>query len=42
VWSFARVVASEYPGWRTQLIVYSMATTVSFRECSLDSISPQM
>jgi membrane-associated phospholipid phosphatase len=30
VWSFARVVASEYPGWRTQLIVYSMATTVSF------------
>jgi membrane-associated phospholipid phosphatase len=30
VWSFARVVASEYPGWRTRLIVYSMATTVSF------------
>ena len=30
VWSFARVVASEYPGWRTQAIVYGMATTVSF------------
>jgi len=30
VWSFARVVAGEYPGWRTKLIVYSMATTVSF------------
>ncbi len=30
VWSFARVVAGEYPGWRTQAIVYSMATTVSF------------
>ncbi len=30
VWSFARVVASEYPGWRTKLIVYSMASTVSF------------
>lgn len=30
VWSFARVVAGEYPGWRTKLIVYSMASTVSF------------
>ncbi|AXC11464.1 Membrane-associated phospholipid phosphatase [Acidisarcina polymorpha] len=30
VWAFARVVAGEYPGWRTQAIVYSMATTVSF------------
>ena len=30
VWSFARVVATEYPGWRTKLIVYSMASTVSF------------
>lgn len=30
VWSFARVVAGEYPGWRTKAIVYSMATTVSF------------
>ncbi len=30
VWSFARVVATEYPGWRTKLLVYSMATTVSF------------
>jgi PAP2 superfamily len=30
VWSFAHVVAGEYPGWRTKLIVYSMATTVSF------------
>ena len=30
VWSFAHVVAAEYPGWRTQAIVYSMATTVSF------------
>ena len=30
VWSFAHVVAGEYPAWRTKLIVYSMATTVSF------------
>jgi len=30
VWSFAHVVAAEYPGWRTRTIVYSMATTVSF------------
>jgi len=30
VWSFAHVVATEYPGWRTRLIVYSMATAVSF------------
>lgn len=30
VWTFARVVASEYPGWRTKAIVYGMATTVSF------------
>jgi hypothetical protein len=30
VWSFARVVATEYPGWRTKAIVYGMATTVSF------------
>jgi hypothetical protein len=30
VWSFAHVVASEYPGWRTKCIVYGMATTVSF------------
>jgi len=30
VWSFARAVAEEYPGWRTKLIVYSMATTVAF------------
>ncbi len=29
-WSFARVVAEEYPGWRTKAIVYGMATTVSF------------
>jgi hypothetical protein len=28
-WAFARVVAGEYPGWRTKLIVYSLATTVS-------------
>ena len=30
VWSFAHVVAAEYPGWRTRTLVYSMATTVSF------------
>ncbi len=30
VWSFAHVVAAEYPGWRTRMLVYSMATTVSF------------
>ncbi len=30
VWSFARVVATEYPGWRTRLLVYGMASTVSF------------
>jgi membrane-associated phospholipid phosphatase len=30
VWSFARVVAGEYPGWGTKVVVYSMATTVSF------------
>jgi hypothetical protein len=29
VWSFARVVASEYPGWATKLTVYSLATSVS-------------
>jgi hypothetical protein len=28
-WSFARVVASEYPGWATKLTVYSLATSVS-------------
>jgi len=28
-WSFAHVVASEYPGWATQLSVYSLATSVS-------------
>src|SRR5271170_510672 len=30
IWAFARVVAHEYPGWRTKAIVYGMATTVSF------------
>jgi membrane-associated phospholipid phosphatase len=29
VWAFAHVVAAEYPSWRTRLIVYSLATTVS-------------
>ncbi|WP_164981291.1 phosphatase PAP2 family protein [Silvibacterium dinghuense] len=29
VWSFAHVVASEYNGWATRLIVYSLATGVS-------------
>ena len=28
-WAFAHVVAAEYPGWRTRLLVYSVATTVS-------------
>jgi membrane-associated phospholipid phosphatase len=28
-WSFARVVASQYPGWATKLTVYSLATSVS-------------
>jgi hypothetical protein len=28
-WSFAHVVASEYPGWGTKLVVYSLATSVS-------------
>ena len=30
IWSFAHVVASEYPSWRTRAIVYGAATTVSF------------
>jgi PAP2 superfamily len=30
VWSFAHVLAVEYPGWRTKTLVYSMATAVSF------------
>jgi hypothetical protein len=29
VWAFAHVVAGEYPGWATKLLVYSLATTVS-------------
>ena len=29
VWSFAHVVASEYPGWATKMTVYSLATSVS-------------
>lgn len=28
-WAFAHVVADEYPGWKTRLAVYSLATTVS-------------
>jgi hypothetical protein len=28
-WSFAHVVASEYPGWATKATVYSLATSVS-------------
>lgn len=28
-WSFAHVVASEYPGWATKITVYSLATSVS-------------
>jgi hypothetical protein len=28
-WSFAHVVASEYPGWGTKIVVYSLATSVS-------------
>ena len=28
-WSFAHVVANRYPGWRTRLAVYGLATTVS-------------
>lgn len=28
-WSFAHVVASEYPGWATKTLVYSLATSVS-------------
>ena len=28
-WSFAHVVASEYPGWATKFTVYSLATSVS-------------
>ena len=28
-WSFAHVVASEYPGWATKVTVYSLATSVS-------------
>lgn len=28
-WAFAHVVAAEYPSWRTRLIVYSVATSVS-------------
>jgi membrane-associated phospholipid phosphatase len=29
VWSFAHVIGNRYPGWGTQLIVYSLASTVS-------------
>ena len=29
VWSFAHVVASEYNGWATKTVVYSLATSVS-------------
>ena len=29
VWAFAHAVAAEYSGWRTRLIVYSLAGTVS-------------
>jgi len=29
VWSFAHVVASEYDGFATKALVYSLATTVS-------------
>ena len=29
VWSFAHVVASEYDGWATKVLVYSVATSVS-------------
>lgn len=29
VWSFAHVVASEYDGWATKVVVYSLATSVS-------------
>ncbi len=28
-WSFAHVVAERYPGWKTRLAVYGLATTVS-------------
>jgi hypothetical protein len=28
-WSFAHVVASEYDGWATKVVVYSLATSVS-------------
>ena len=28
-WSFAHIVASEYPGWGTKIVVYSLATSVS-------------
>jgi membrane-associated phospholipid phosphatase len=28
-WSFAHVVANRYPGWRTRLAVYGLASTVS-------------
>jgi hypothetical protein len=29
VWSFAHVVSSEYNGWATKVVVYSLATSVS-------------
>ncbi len=29
VWAFAHVVAAQYSGWGTRLVVYSLATTVS-------------
>ena len=29
VWSFAHVVASEYDGWATKVVVYSLATSAS-------------
>jgi hypothetical protein len=28
-WSFAHVVTSEYPGWGTKIVVYSLASSVS-------------
>ena len=39
-WSFAHVAATEYPGWRTMLLVYGMASTVSFSRVIASTFPP--
>jgi hypothetical protein len=35
-WSFASVIASEYPGWLSRLVAYSGATAISLARVSAD------